>query len=303
MKLQITPVPPFDFGLTAMIFLNGDKQIRRFEKGEYWQIVRLGNRLILIIVTSGGVVENPRLLVELKSNDMISSGNEKVVVETVCSLFNLRLDLNEFYEDVRADRIMSDLVQRLRGLRSPSTPTVFEALVNSIIEQQISLDAAHAMEERVVKTFGDVLKMGNEVYYAFPTPQNLATASVEQLRECGLSLRKAEYIKNVSGLVERGDLDLEALKDRQDTDEIIRELDEIRGIGIWTAELTVIRGMQRFGVIPADDLGVRRCISHYYCSESEISGIEARRIAEKWGRWKGLASFYLIVAERLGIRV
>jgi DNA-3-methyladenine glycosylase II len=198
---------------------------------------------------------------------------------------------------------MSALARKLRGLRSPSTASFFEALVDSIIEQQISLDVAHGLERRIVKTFGDILKADGRVYYAFPRPESLATASVERLRECGLSLRKAEYIQNASVLVEKGDLDLEALKDRPDTEGIIAELDKVRGIGPWTAELTMIRGMRKYDVIPADDLGVRRCVSHYYCRDGKISAKEVRRIAERWGRWKGLASFYLIAARNLEMEV
>ena len=102
-------------------------------------------------------------------------------------------------------------------------------------------------------------------------------------------------------MITNGKLDLEKLKDYENIREIIDELCEIRGIGVWTAELTMVRGMQKLEAIPADDLGVRRWISHYYCDDRKISGEEARRIAEKWGKWKGLASFYLLMAGSLGI--
>jgi DNA-3-methyladenine glycosylase II len=61
----------------------------------------------------------------------------------------------------------------------------------------------------------------------------------------------------------------------------------------------MVRGMHK-DAIPADDLGLRRHISHYYCNDRKISNEEARRIAEKWGKWKGLASFYLIIAGKFG---
>jgi DNA-3-methyladenine glycosylase II len=62
----------------------------------------------------------------------------------------------------------------------------------------------------------------------------------------------------------------------------------------------MVRGMRK-NALPADDLGLRRVISHYYCSDKKISSAEARMIAEKWGNWKGLAVFYLIIGERIGI--
>jgi DNA-3-methyladenine glycosylase II len=301
MKLKTEPVPPFDFDLSARIFSEGDEQIRKYENGKHWQVVRVNNKLILITIRSSGVVNRPELTVDLKPNE-VTDADKRMVREIVSTLFNLKFDLNQFYRDAKTDRTLYTLTKKLRGLKSPSTLTVFEALIVSIIEQQISLNVAHVLETRVTRTFGDVLKVTHEIYYAFPTPQSLAYASIMQLRECGLSLKKAEYIKNISKLVADEVLDLEKFRDHEDTKEIVDELDDIRGIGVWTAELTAVRGVQKLDAIPADDLGLRRCIAHYYRDDKMISSDDARRIAEKWGRWKGLASFYLIVAERLGVK-
>jgi DNA-3-methyladenine glycosylase II len=131
----------------------------------------------------------------------------------------------------------------------------------------------------------------------------MALASVEELRQCGLSQRKAEYIKSASTLITEGKLNLEKLKNYDNADDIIRELDKVRGVGVWTAELTMLRGMQRLEALPADDLGLRRVISHYYCGGKQITSAQAREIAEGWGKWKGLAAYYLIVASMFGIEV
>ena len=70
--------------------------------------------------------------------------------------------------------------------------------MDSIIEQQISLKVANTLEHRVIKKFGDVLTLDENSYYAYPTPDNLVSASVDDLRECGLSQRKAEYVVGLS---------------------------------------------------------------------------------------------------------
>jgi DNA-3-methyladenine glycosylase II len=208
MKLKIESVPPFDFDLSARIFSEGDEQIRKYENGKYWQVVRVNSKLILITIRSSGVVNTPELTVDLKPNE-VTDADKRMVREIVSTLFNLKFDLNQFYRDAKADRTLYTLTEKLRGLKSPSTLTVFEALIVSIIEQQISLNVAHVLETRVTRTFGDVLKIAHEIYYAFPTPQSLASASIMHLRECGLSLKKAEYIKNISKLVADEVLDLE----------------------------------------------------------------------------------------------
>ena len=154
-----------------------------------------------------------------------------------------------------------------------------------------------------MKRFGDRLELNGETYFAFPTPQTLAGASVEEIQQVGLSERKAQYLQGAAQLVVTGDLDLESMKNKENLEEIISELDAIRGIGVWTAELTMLRGMQKLDAFPVDDLGLRHVISSFYCNGKAIKAEEAREIAKGWGRWKGLAAFYLIIAEIKGIRV
>jgi DNA-3-methyladenine glycosylase II len=245
---------------------------------------------------NGGTIDEPKLCVTLEGKDDVSTHELKRAAEVASSLFNTKLALNPFYAEVKKDKTFTRLLRKLRGLRSPTTPTVFEALVDSIVEQQISLNVANSIERKLVKTFGDKLMIHDETYFVYPTPQRLAKTSIEQLRKVGLSSRKAEYIKEVSDLVAEGKLDLEQLKRLTDSDKIITELDRIRGIGVWTAELTMIRGMQKWDALPADDLGLKRTISHYYSHDRKISSEETRRIAQMWGRWKGLAAYYLIVS-------
>jgi 3-methyladenine DNA glycosylase/8-oxoguanine DNA glycosylase len=146
--------------------------------------------------------------------------------------------------------------------------TVFESLIDSIVEQQISIKIARTIEERLAQRFGDKLEISGACYYAFPTPQNLVAASITDIRTCGLSQRKAEYIYGAAKAVTDGKLDLEAMKINPDVDAVIDELDTLKGIGVWTAELTIYRGMQRLDVLPADDFGIRRVISHYFCGDN-----------------------------------
>ncbi len=198
---------------------------------------------------------------------------------------------------------MCVLSQRLYGLKNPTTPTVFEALSDSIVEQQISLNVAHTIENRLIKKFGKKLTLDEKTYYAYPTPQSTAKAKISELQTCGLSERKAQYLQGLAQLISEGKLNLERLKNSQSSEVILSKLDAIRGIGRWTAELTMLRGMQKLDSLPADDLGLRRVISTYYCGGKQIEAEEAREIAKSWGRWKGLAAFYLIMAEIKGIKV
>ena len=182
------------------------------------------------------------------------------------------------------------------------TPTVFEALTDSVIEQQISLKAAHSIGNRLIRAVGKQLALDGTVRYCYPDPEILARTTDTTFRACGLTIRKGEYIRDISRLILAGDLDMEGFRQFPDTESVIGELVKIRGIGRWTAELTILRGLHRPEAFPADDVGVRRFISQYYLGGSRISPAEARTFAERWGAWKGFAAYYLEVADLLGIR-
>jgi DNA-3-methyladenine glycosylase II len=223
-------MPPFDFNLSAMIFSDGDRSIRKYQDGNFWQVIRVNDSLILVTVKAFGTVDDPKISVESRSDHKISEADEENVKQTVSAMLNLDLNLEPFYEHAEKDKILTDIIHRLRGLKIPTTPTVFEALIDSITEQQISLNVAHALERRLVKTFGKALRLDGQVYYAYPAPRELASARLEQLRRCGLSQKKAEYIKEVSRMIVDGKLDLEGFKRYDDAQKIISELDKIRGI-------------------------------------------------------------------------
>ncbi len=300
---KIEAVAPFNFDLTAQIFSSGDKQIRTYTNGQFTQVLKLNGKLTMVKLASTGIVEQPKITVELKSNSPIALQERQKAEEAVKFIFNLGFDLSAFYSEVKNDQTMYQITQQLYGLKNPTTATVYEALVDSIVEQQISIKVAHTLEERLVKKFGETLTLDGESFYAYPTPHNIACASLEEIRNCGLSQRKAEYIQEAAKLIVNGKLDLEHLKLQRSPEEIIVELDEIRGIGIWTAELTMLRGMQKLDALPADDFGIRRVISRYYCGGKPIKTAEALEIAKSWGKWKGLAAFYLIIAEIKDIAV
>lgn len=303
MKMTVKAQKPYNFDLSCMVFSDGDPQIRKYEENKFWQVLRVNNKLIYISIESSGAVEEPELNVELKSNENISEEDKESVRNIVSKMFNLDFDLMFFYKAVKNDKIMSKLIKALYGLKTPTTQIVFESLVDSIVEQQISLKAAHSIERKMIKKIGSSLNIGSNIYYVYPTPNQLNNASSDELRECGLSYRKAEYIKDISKLIISGKLDLEKFKEYKNIDEIIDELCRIRGIGKWTAELTVIRGLGGLDSFPADDIGIRRVISHYYCNDKKISAEEARKIASKWEKWKGLAAFYLVIAEMQNIKI
>ena len=171
-RFTVEPVPPFDFDLSAGIFSDGDPRYRFYDGEEFWEVMRIDGRPVLFTIVSSGTVEEPRLRVELRAAEDISGPDVKAARAMVESHFNLGIDLKPFYRAVRRDPVMSRIAGELYGLKSPTTATVFEALVDSIIEQQISLAAAHSMQGKLIEAFGDRLELDGRRFTPSPPRRN-----------------------------------------------------------------------------------------------------------------------------------
>ncbi len=301
LTLALHPHAPYDFNKSASIFSHGDREIRIYESGIFSTVLDVSGTICRVIVHSNGNVDDPELKGEFQTGQGLTV-NEEEARRLIWTVINGDLNLLEFYGTVSGDPVMASFVKQLNGVRNFLTPTVFEALVESIIEQQISLVAAMSMQKTLIRTFGPRLVLGKQTFYAFPGPEILAAASLESLRECGLSSRKGEYIRDLASNIVGGEIDIEGMRTIRDHDPIIGELLAIRGVGPWTAELTALRGLGIYSAFPADDLGLRRIIAGYYCPGQRIGPEDARKIASRWGEWKGLAGYYLVVAGILGIK-
>jgi len=299
--LLIHPVAPFDLSLCGAIFSSGDPEIRIFRNGEFRQVIRQGEDTVLVEVSSVGTVEDPALSLTIRSDRAVTNHTSNRIRAKVAMMLSTADDLAPFYKAISKDPIMADLSSRLRGLKAPVTPTVFEALTDSIIEQQISLSAARSIQNRLIRMLGHQLVVDGAVYYAYPDPEILARTPDAAYRSCGLSTRKGEYIRGIALRTTQGDLDVEGFRKITDSEEVIADLVKERGIGRWTAELTVLRGLHRPEAFPADDVGVRRSISRFYRGGEKISSADARSFAERWGTWKGFAAYYLEIAGLFGI--
>ncbi|HEX7787717.1 MAG TPA: hypothetical protein VF653_15980 [Methylomirabilota bacterium] len=220
-------------------------------------------------------------------------------VAEVRHLCGLDLDLAGFYAAAAGDAVLEGLTVAYRGLRPTLSPGPFEMLVGSVCAQQVNLSFAFAVRARLVRRFGEPLLVGGEAVYSFPEPAALARASVHELRRMQLTTRKAEYIVGLARLIDRGDLDLDGLQS-QSNDEVIARLTAVRGLGRWSAEWFLARGLGRGDVCPAGDLGVRRAFEHFYSRGRPLTEASIRRRAARWGAHQNLAVHYLLAGRRLG---
>ena len=156
---------------------------------------------------------------------------------------------------------------------------LYEELVSSIISQQLSNKAADTIYNRFLTLFKG----------KHPKPKDLLKTDEEILRSAGMSYSKAGYIKNIAAAFENKDLDFVKIKKMSD-EEIINELTKIKGVGKWTAEMTLIFTLEREDIFSLGDAGLKRAIKNLYGIEKDD---EILKLAESWKPRRSLACWYL----------
>lgn len=181
---------------------------------------------------------------------------------------------------MKKDRVMKRLIPQFGPACLESRGDAFITLARSVVGQQISVKAAQTIWERFARLSKEL------------TPQQVLRLKVDDMRAAGLSARKVEYLVDLSLHFDRGSLHSDAWQ-TMDDEGIIAELQAIRGIGRWTAEMFLIFHLMRPNILPLDDVGLIKGISKCYFSGESVSRSEAREVALAWAPYCSVATWYI----------
>lgn len=214
-------------------------------------------------------------------------------------LLGLQFPLAEFYAFAESDPVLRRLTQQYRGFRPTLAADLFEMMVTSISAQQINLQFAFTVRSRLVRRYGEKLQHNGEIYFAFPSPAKLSRVRVSSLRALQFTEKKSEYIIGLAKAIHTGSLDLYKLPNLSD-EAIAEQLLPLHGVGRWTVDWLLARGLGRGNAIAAGDLGVRKAIQHFYFNDEPQPEETIRAFARRWGNFTNLAVHYLLTGLALG---
>ncbi|MGH7576784.1 MAG: DNA-3-methyladenine glycosylase family protein [Longimicrobiales bacterium] len=211
--------------------------------------------------------------------------------ELVRRVLGVERDLTHF--DLAAARIpwLKPLAKRMRGVKPPRYPTLWEACVNAIVFQQISLPAASAIVRRLIVAQPPALETDGVRLYPFPTVGRIQETEDQMLRAAGLSLSKLTTLRRVADALATGALDEAMLEERSSSDAIER-LRGIKGIGPWTAAVILLRGLGRLDVFPGNDTSVARNLALVAGSAT----IDMDEVLEALSPQQGMLYYHLLLA-------
>lgn len=182
----------------------------------------------------------------------------------------------------KSDKTMSKIVTLLPARKMTLRKNHFEALITAIIFQQISGSAGDSILKKFKALYGGKV----------PTPDMFLNTPEKNVRAAGISPQKYSYLTDLAERIEDGRLELKKFYKMPDA-EVVRELDEVRGIGRWTAEMFLIFTLGRTNVLPVDDLGLQKALARSYKLRKLPSEKRFREIAKKWSPYCTIASLYL----------
>ncbi len=286
----LTPAPPFRLDLTVWVLRRLPiNQMDRWDGKTYRRVLMLGDAAVEVAVVQSGSAREPQLTVTARGARLGGRMCE-ALISTLDKMLGLSLDLHPFRRLARADQRLAGLIDPFVGFKPPRLPSVFETMVNGIACQQLSLQAGMHLLNRLCHTYG--LPVGEN--HAFPRPIDLASASPAQLRRLGFSGNKSQVILSTARAVAQGTLNLEDLA-ALDTAEALDHLVALKGIGRWTAQYILLRGLGRLDVFPADDVGSQNKMQHWLRRKQRPNYEKMYRILAPWRPYRGLLYFYLLL--------
>jgi len=285
--LELRPRPPFRLDLTVWALRRRKQnQIDHWEGRIYRRALLLADGPLELEVTQRGPAARARL--EVRISGRWTSGREDAVRSTLTRLLGLEVDLSGFYARAGHDHLLGPLADRYRGLKPPRFPSLFECLLNAVACQQLSLAAGLTLLNRLASAGG----RRADTLHTFPEPTDVLRLSPSELRSIGFSARKAATMLALADTAASGAFDLAQLEPLDD--EAVRErLIRQPGIGPWSADYVLLRGLGRLHVFPRADIGAFNGLRRLLTNAGSTD--EPRAVLARLGVDAGLLYFHLLL--------
>lgn len=286
-NFTLRPVQPFRLDLTVWTLRRRpNNTIDRWEEGIYKRTLVVGATPVHVAVAQ----QNTTLAVTV-TGASLPSRTQADVTAALDRLLGLRVDLRKFYRLASQETKLHQLARRFLGMKPPRFPSVFEALVNAIACQQLSLTVGIALLNRLTERYGLGSRSEGR---AFPRPDDLSEVEVQALRAFGYSRSKGQAVIDAARAIKEGKLDPDGFATMDDA-ETINRLMELRGVGRWTAEYTLLRGLGRIHQFPGDDVGAQKSLHRWLRLKRPPDYDHVHRVLRKWRPYAGLIYFHLLL--------
>jgi len=181
----------------------------------------------------------------------------------------------------KSDPVLRAIIERVGPFRMEYGPPEFHSLAEAIVYQQLNGKAAVVIFNRFAALAGEPL-----------TPAGIVKLTDEQMRSVGLSKQKSSYLRDMAERAMSGQLDFSKLHEMPD-EEVIKHLTQVKGVGVWTAQMFLMFTLRRPNVLPTGDFGVQSAIKRHYNKRKLPKPAQMEKLAKSWEPYRSIACWYL----------
>lgn len=287
---QTGTLGPFNLQATVRLLQRRPaNRIDHWEAGRYFRAFQTAAGTRLLVVANRGSTEVPDLWMEIQGGP-VPEDVARDLMGTTRWMLGLDAAPAPVGWMVEQEPRLGPGTSALHGFRPPCFPTLFETCARVLPFQQLSLDAGTAITGRLVARFGPVFTHADREWHAFPSPEGIAEADPESLREVGLSRAKVVALQSLAARAIAGELDTERYQSLS-SDAALKRLQALPGIGPWSAAVILLRGLRRTDVFPTGDVGVARNLPKLLGLAAPWSPADASAFAERFGDRRGYLYF------------
>lgn len=289
--ITLHPKSPYNFPLLLNFLTRfAHPTLNIVHDDAFWRVVKTTHGLALLKVTGSGSVDMPQLDAEVAVSS--SEVDDAVLIDSIKHVLPTEHDWSAFYSSAAGEAGLWGVVEPLRGLPEVRSASVFEALMETIIEQQISWVTAQKAQRWLVEWIGNKLEYAGRAHYAFPTPEQIAAVTVDDLKPLKITFKRMALMIDLAGQVTRGELDLEGLREVSPS-EAYKRLMAIKGIGHWTAAVTLERAFGYTDWVAYNDVVLQAATNRYLLGGSgRIPPEVVSEIFARYGDHAGIAARY-----------
>ena len=290
--MTLDALVPFSLPLTVAILRRRlTNLVDTFVGGEYRRLLRLGECERLIAVRQSGPAA-----VEVSALDgPLGSAERAALAPLLDRMLGLSRDLAPVSAAFDVYEPLANLLSRLSGMKPPRYPDLWSTLVGVVPYQQVSLEAGQAISNRMMSDIGPRAEYQELAYYDYPTPERFLRASDAQARSWGLSVAKVKTLRSGAEAILSGaiaEVDLVGLDDEA----AIARLTTLHGIGRWSAQVILLRGMGRLSAFPLGDSGAQRAFRALFGWEADEVDARRTELLAALREWRGYLYFVLLGA-------
>lgn len=261
--------------------------LHRIKQEKIYKAIALEEHVILFSIAN----KDPALKIDFLNGD-ITKTEQTAVADYIREWFDLRTDLNPFYDLVKDDALLGPLIKKYFGYRIVGQPDLFESLVWAVIGQQINLTFAYTLKQRFVEKFGTSITQKGQSYYIFPSYDRVSQLTPESLLALQFSKQKANYTIGIARAFASGEITKASLQSLSLTEGKER-LMKIKGIGNWTANYALMKTFRYPDAFPLEDVGIHNAIKNLKGMKSKPTLDQVKRTFKKYKGWEAYATLYL----------